>query len=45
VQAENEREITVSLICVDAPTEDSDNTVNKQFFEELQENTRSHPKT
>ena len=26
----------VSLICVHAPTEDSDNTVKEQFFEELQ---------
>jgi hypothetical protein len=26
----------LSLICVHAPTEDSDNTVEEQFFEELQ---------
>jgi len=34
----------LSLICVHAPTEDSDNTVKKQFFEDLQRIQNRIPK-
>jgi hypothetical protein len=37
MQAENKREISQPvLICVHAPTDNSDNTVTEQFFEDLQ---------